>query len=118
MGGHVDHFPVFLMEPKRGRLAGREVVFNFHADDGTDTPPGVDERADHRAIAQAADCFQADRFDELANLSRGEDGRFAFAGHLLGPADDGCRVRWHDLFLDQVIEEHPQRGQVLLDCRH
>jgi hypothetical protein len=50
-------------------------------------------------------------------LVLGEHRRLAALDHVLRPAHSMRRVDREDLADDQPIEQHPHRGQVLLNCR-
>ena len=48
-------------------------------------------------------------------LLRGEHGRFSFLHHVTRAAYRAGRIHRNDLPEHQPIEQHPQRGQMLLD---
>jgi hypothetical protein len=55
--------------------------------------------------------------EQPSGLFLGEDRRLAALDHVLRPAHSMRRVDREDLADDQPIEQHPDRGQVLLNCR-
>jgi len=90
-------------------------VLHLHSDRSSDAGEGIDHEADERPIAQAGKGSGVDRVDQGTGLVHIEDWRFALPLGVLRPAHGVGRVRGENLAHYHPIEEHPQRGQPLLD---
>ena len=114
MGRHFMTLAAFFVQPKPPALALRVKILHAHVGDGADTAEGVDHDGDERAIAEADEGLRLDGFEELrasAPLNTGVFPRFADAWARGRRRPDSCGGRLDD----QVIAQHADRGQVLLD---
>ena len=107
-----------------------EIIFDLHADDGADAGEGVDHDADQRAIAQPDEqgtslptrrqgdlLFDLDAGEQLSGLFLAQHRRLAALDDVLRPAHRMRRVDGENLADDQPVEQHADRGQMLLDGR-
>jgi len=117
-GGFVT-FPAFFVQAKPPAFPLRVKVLDAHVGDGADAAEGVDHDGNERTIAQAQDRLRLDRLEKAARFGAAQDGGLATFGGVLGAADGGGRVHAEDAVDDQVVAEHANRGEVLLDggCR-
>ena len=118
----------FFVEPDPETAVLPVNVRDSHAERGTDSRKDENQQADHRAVAQANKrrffCFSSgltrlsgdrDAVQQLAGLFGREHGRLAFFHDVLGAAHGMSGVDVQDVADDQPVEQHAQRGQVLLD---
>lgn len=85
--------------------------------DRADAGKRVRHHAEQGAIAQPEQRAGGDAFQEIAHFVAREHGRFAAFDGMLGAADGMRRVGREHLAGDQPVEEHADRGEVLLDGR-
>jgi hypothetical protein len=112
---HLVAFAALLVEPKPPALAILVVIRDAHMDGGTDTREGVAHQGDERPVSQADNGIGFNRIKKCAGLVRFKNGSLALVDDVLGATNRRCRIHWHYLARDQPIEEHSNRGEVLLD---
>jgi len=103
-----------LVEPHPKAAPLRVVVLDVHRDRGTDAGESVDHEPDERAIAEPDDGRDVDAVDEFARLLCREHRRLPLLCDVPRPADWTRRVERDHLAHNQVVEEHPDRSEVLL----
>ena len=126
---HLVTLAAFLLQPHPPALAVGEIVLDRN--DGADAREAVDHDANQRAVTEAHQprhfgfrpVRQSDFLDDLyasgqlPGLLLSKDRRLATVHDMLGPAHRVRRVGGENLADDQPVEQHTDRGQVLLDCR-
>jgi hypothetical protein len=129
VAGHLVLHAAFLVQAHPAAPALHEVVAHLHLERGVDAREAVDHQRDERAIAQPHEHgFEAFRLplarrvshdgnavEQLAGFLGGKHGRLAFFHDVLGAAHHVRRVYPDDLADYKPVEQHAQRGQVLLD---
>ena len=82
-----------------------------------ETREAVDEHAEEGAVAQARKRREVDAVEQGSSFCGGEDRSLAGLDDVFGSAHRCCGIEGEDLADDEPVEEHAQRGQVLLDAR-
>ena len=128
--GDVMLFAALLVQPNPAATTLHEIIADFHANDGADTREAVRHNGDQGAVAQA---------DEIGRVRLGAVfcGRFgdgnaveqrpglvgrqhrclAFFHDIFGAVHGMGRIDVDDMPGNKPVEQHPERGQVLLDRR-
>ena len=117
MRRHLMPLAAFLMQSDPPALALRVVILDAHGDDGADAGKGEGHDTDQRPIAQADHGRCVDAVQQLARLIGVQHRGFAGLDHMLRAANRMRRIGGDDLAGDQPVEQHADRGQVLLDRR-
>jgi len=103
------------MEPHPAPPPLHEKIFHPHRDRSSHTGEGIDHQGNKRAVAQAGKGCGVDRVYQGTCLVHIQDRGFAFPLGVLRPAHGVGRIHGEDLGHHHPIEQHPQRGQPLLD---
>ena len=77
----------------------------------------IGHQRDQRPIAQADDGRDIDAVEQLARLRRRQHRRLAALDDVLRPAHRVGGIDREDLADDEPVEQHADRGEVLLDGR-
>jgi hypothetical protein len=128
--GDVVLFAALLVQPDPAAAALHEIIADLHAKDRADAREAVCHDADQGSVAQADEIGHVrlsavfcGRFgDGYAVKQRaGLVGRqyrcLAFFNDIFGAAHGMGRIDVDDMPGNQPVEQHTERGQVLLDCR-
>src|SRR5204863_9554848 len=106
-----------------------EVVLYLHRDDCADARKRVRHHCHQCAVAQAYKpghlrfravrqgdlLYNLDALQQSSSLLLGEDLRLAAVDHVLRPAHRMRRIDGKDLADDEPVEQHTDRGKMLLD---
>jgi hypothetical protein len=117
MGRHLVALATFLVEADPPALAVGEVVLDPHRHHGADAGEGVGHDPDQGAVAQTDEGRGVDALDQDAGLVGGEHRGLAALDDVLGSAHRGGGIAGEDGAGDEPIEQHADRGEVLLDGR-
>jgi hypothetical protein len=99
-------------------FALRIIVFEVHLQRRRDAREGVDQQRDQRAIAKPDDRRHIDAVEQLFRLVAVEHRGLAFLDDVLRATYGGGRIgAGENLADDQPVEQHADRGEVLLDRR-
>jgi len=93
------------------------VVLEVHPNDGADAGEGIEEGTDDGTVALANDGRGINGIKKHPGFLGGEYRRLAFLDDVTWATDGVCGIEGDHLTDDQVVKEHPDRGQVLLDRR-
>ena len=115
VSGDLVEFAALFVEAQPPALALLVVVFHVHADDGADPGEGVDHGGQQRPIPEPRGLGEVDRVEQRAGLAGGKHGGLALLDHVFGTSDGSGRIGWQDLAHDQVVEQGPEGGEMLLD---
>ena len=107
----------FFVEAQPPALAVGEIILDAHADRRADAGEAEGHQRDQRAVAQADDGRDVDAVEQLARLRRRQHRRLAALGRVLRPAHRVGGIDRENLPDDEIIEQHPDRGEMLLDGR-
>ena len=128
MTGHVMLLAALLVQAHPVALSLHEIVRDRHLRDGADAGEAVGHEADQGTVAQAdevgacprhavfLDCFSnRDAVEEHAGLVGRQDGRLALFYDVFWAAHGMGRINLNNVADDQPVEQHPERGEMLLD---
>jgi len=119
----------FFVQANPSATALNKIVAHLHLEHGVDAREAVDHHRDERAVAQADEGgFGAFRLavarrvscdwhtvEQLPRLFGRQHGRLAFFHDVFGAAHGVGRIHLKDVADHQPVEQHAERGQVLLD---
>ena len=117
MRGDLMPLTAFFVEPNPPALSVLVIIFGVHVDHRRDACEGKTHEGNERPIAEANKRIELDRVEEGTRLVGFEHRRLATLHDMLRPSHGCGRIHWNDLTRDEKIEEHPDRGQVLLHGR-
>jgi hypothetical protein len=109
--------PAFFVQTEKGAPALVIVILDLHADGCGDAREGEDHQPDQGAVAQAHERAGVDRLEQRAHFVRDERRRLSRPDAVPRPLDGRRRVIRQDLADHQIVEQHADRRQVLLDGR-
>lgn len=115
VGRDAIELPALLREPEERLRAIHLKVPHVHPGDGPDPGKSVDHGADDGAVPKALQGRGVDGTQELIRLLPVEDGRFAFQVRDPRPLHRAGRIEIHHPLHDEVVKEHADGCQVLLD---
>ena len=111
---NVVELAAFFVESEPHSSALREVVFDIHRDDRSDTSEAVDHHGDQCSIAKSGDRGDVDALQKFAGLVRRKNRRLAFLDRIPRPTNRACRIRLEDLADNQSIAKNTNCCKVLL----
>ena len=117
VAGHFVPLAAFLVQAHPPALARRIIVLDPHGHGRAHACEAVGHHADQRSIAQADQSRHIDAVEQLARLIWREDRRLASFDGVLGPTDRMGGIDSDHLADDEPVEQHADRGEVLLDGR-
>jgi hypothetical protein len=117
MRRHLVDLAAFFVEAQPPAFAVGEVIFDAHADRCADAGEAEGHQRDQRAVAQADDGRDVDAVEQLARLRGRQHGSLAALDGVLRPAQRVGGIDGEDLPDDEIVEQHSDRGEMLLDGR-
>jgi hypothetical protein len=117
MRRHLVALAALLMQAHPPALAVGVIILDAHGDDCADAREGEGHHRDQRAIPQADESRHVARVEQLARLFAGQHRGLAGLDDVLQPAHGMGWIGRDDLARHQPVEQHADRGEVLLDGR-
>src|ERR1700730_17458624 len=123
MAGEVVDLTAFFLQPHPAPALLHVVIFDLHSHGGAHAGEGVAHERDEGAIAETDEdrllflVLHRNRIQQGSHFVGRQDRALAFLHAVLGAAYRVRGVRWDHLARHEPIEEHANRGQVLLDGR-
>jgi hypothetical protein len=131
MAGNLMLLAAFLVQADPSAASLHEVIANLHLQHGAHARERVNHRGDQRPVAQANQrrfvgiraafarrvSLDQDAVEQIARFLGRQHGRLTLLDGVFRAAHGVGRVHVQDVARHQPIEQHTQRGQVLLDGR-
>ncbi len=115
VAGQVHGLAALLVQPHPEAAVLHVHVLDWHSGGRANPGEGVDHQANQRLVAQADRRRGVDRVEDGPSLAGGEDRRLAALHHVFRPADCGGGIERQHAAGGEPVEQHPDRGKVLLD---
>jgi hypothetical protein len=115
MAGHLVLLAAFLMQRHPAATSLDEIIPHLHLQRGAHAGKGVGHDRDERAITQADELARIYGVKQRSRFVAREHRGLAALHHVFRAAHGMGGIDFDDVAGDQPVEQHAQRGQVLLD---
>ena len=117
MRRHLVALAAFFVQAHPPALALRKIILDAHRNDSTDAGKRKRHHRDQCAVAETDETRHVDAVQKLARLFAGQHRGLAGLDDVLRSAHRMRRIGGDHLAGDEPVEQHADRGEVLLDGR-
>ena len=111
---HLVMTTAFFVEPHPVPAITQPHVFNSHLERRADAGERVDHQGNDRPVPQSGDGRHVDGIEQSPGFARRENRRLAFGDDHPRSLDGRSRIRAENAARDEIVEQHADRGQMLL----